>query len=171
MKAKSHKLMLAQLGSPLPAAGMSSLTPSSSRRLCCKLQLLWCLVIFNRWDGRREKSETTADVLFISQSFCVKLLRLQCQRCQDVVVKLNLWPVCQDKFQKTPKHNCLGFLLAAPMHTQIGLIYCPPTDGCVDCLVAFGVGWGVSTFLHTEDVRNEGPLHSLSMSHVHTNHC
>lgn len=141
MKAKSHKLMLTQLGSPLPAACQVWHRPFLGDSHF-KSQILWCCVTLNRWDGRREKSETTADALFISQSLCVKLLWLECQQCLGCGSEIKSIFSVPRQISENPKTQLswflTGFVCANTNSSSFialqpfgGLLVLPHSGGCL----------------------------------------
>lgn len=110
--------------------------------------------------------------LFISQSFCVKLLWLECQQCLGCGSETESVASVPRQISGNPKTQ-LSWFLAGSARTQIEAGLLPSDRWWVACLTAH---WGMSnepqtTPLKVGDVRNWGPLRSLSMSKVHTNYC
>ena len=135
MRAKSHTLMLTQLDSGLPAAWQvwhhlllrDTQFPS---------KVLQGWVTLNRRDGPGENQQPLVMRCLFLSHFVLNCCDLSVSSAWAVGVKSNLSPVCQDKLEKTPEHNRLGFLLAVSVCTRTAAHSCPPALRPVACLAA-----------------------------------
>lgn len=156
MRAKSHTLMLTQLDSGLPAAWQVwHHLPLQDTQFPSKVLQGW--VTLNRRDGQGENQQPLVmHCLFLSH-FVLNCWDLSVSSAWAVVVKSNPSPVCQNKLEKTPEHNCLGFLLAVSMCTQTAAHSCPLALRWVACLAAPQrmSKEPQTTSLKARDIRNE----------------
>lgn len=156
MRAKSHTLMLIQLDSRLPAAWQVwHHLPLQDTQFPSKVLQGW--VTLNRRDGQGENQQPLVmGCLFLSH-FVLNCYDLSVSSAWAVVVKSNTSPMCQDKLEKTPEHNCLGFLLAVSVCTQTAAHSCLLALWRVACLAAPQrmSKEPQTTSLKTGDIRNK----------------